>query len=174
MFHEFMDEHSGHYELTHDNPAIAKTGDSTLQVPLYRQLKSYTCGFVAAAMVVHSFDRKKSFTKIWEHVTPDFTWGVQTWQLIRGLRKLGIGVSEKYNLTFEDIEESIENGFPVIVTIQRRGIGHWVVIYGVNKKKKELLIAATGIAFISRHRYTWDEFKKIQFRHKEFLICWGK
>ena len=35
-----------------------------------------------------------------------------------------------FHLHVDEIEEAIENGLPVIVTIQRRGIGHWVVIMG--------------------------------------------
>jgi hypothetical protein len=37
--------------------------------------------------------------------------------MVRGLRKLGVGVSEKYYLNFDEVAEAFENGFPVIVTI---------------------------------------------------------
>jgi ABC-type bacteriocin/lantibiotic exporter with double-glycine peptidase domain len=174
LFHTLTDKYSGDFEMTGDARAFHKTGDCSLAVPMYRQLKSYTCGFVAAAMVVRTFHEKKSLKRIWEQVTPDFDWGVQTHALVRGLRKLGIGVSVKHDLNFSQVQKSIEDGFPIIATVQRKGMGHWVVIYGVNKNSKEILIAASGIAYISRHRYTWKEFKQMEFRDREFLICWGK
>ncbi len=160
--------------MTRDARAFPKPSDCTLDIPLYRQLKSYTCGFVAAAMVVHTFDKSKSLSDIWELITPDFDWGVQTGALVRGLRKLNIGVSLKHNLNFLEVKKQIEAGYPIITTVKRRGMGHWVVIYGVNESSKELLIAASGIAYISRHRYTWKEFKGMEFRDREFLVCWGK
>jgi ABC-type bacteriocin/lantibiotic exporter with double-glycine peptidase domain len=174
LFHTLADKYSGDYEMTSDVGAFRKRGDSILKVPPYRQLKSYTCGFVAAAMIVHTFNKKKSISTIWKEVTPDLDWGVQTHQLVRGLRKLNIGVSLKYGLNFSQVEKEIENGFPIITTVKRRGMGHWVVIYGVNRTSKEILIAANGLAYVSKHRYTWKEFKSMEFRDREFLICWGK
>jgi hypothetical protein len=84
----------------------------TLDLPGYRQLESYTCGFVAGAMVLHTFRPGASLKKFFEQCSPDYEHGLDTKPLIRCLRTNGIGVSQRHNLDFEKIVSTLDQGYP--------------------------------------------------------------
>ncbi len=170
---EVFDEHTGDYEIISDIGAIPKRGDSSLEIPFYKQLKSYTCGYVAGAMIVHAFDKRRSLTTIWDNLTPNEDYGLYTHELIKGLRKMNVGVNKRHNLSFKQICNAINKGHPICVTIDVGHCEHWVVIYGVNEENEELLLAGNGLPYLNRHRYTWEEFKEFEGSDEEFLICWG-
>jgi len=171
----FFDNYTYDYELISDTGAFPLPGDLSLEIPFYKQLKTYTCGFVAGSMIVHAFDKRKSFSTIWEMLTPTSKDGLPTENLMKGLRKLKVGVQKRHHLSFKQVSNALDKGNPIMVSVLAKGCEHWVVIYGYNEERKEILIAGNGLVPVfNRHRYSWDEFKEIEGTDEEFLICWGK
>jgi ABC-type bacteriocin/lantibiotic exporter with double-glycine peptidase domain len=147
--------------------------DIVLDIPGYRQIKSYTCGMVSGLMVLHHFNVKIDALKFHDHCRAHQTWGISTRKLANALRKLKIKVSIKKKPTFEVIADAISEGKPVITTVKRRHeIQHWIVIYGVNRKTKEIFVAGDKFWW-SREptRHKWEPYRKRFPAGSDFLIC---
>jgi hypothetical protein len=147
--------------------------DLVLRVPGYRQTKSYTCGFVSSLMVLHFFDRKQSAEKFYKLCNPHFDWGMSTRKVASALRRSKIKVGIKKLMLFEDIANSIEHGHPIITSIKREDvIQHWVVIYGVNRKTKEVFVAGDKFWFsLASTRVDWKSFRRRIASGADFLVC---
>jgi hypothetical protein len=153
----------------------------TLDMPGYRQLESYTCGFVAGLMVLHTFHPEKSIKRFFNVVASDTEYGTQPHRLVKSLRACGVGVSERGDLNFAAICDMIEEGFPII-TLVRTGspdVVHWVVIYGYGTKPNRVFIAGDGLPLVGHllgHKQAlWPEFARKKWAEKGFgLVCWGK
>jgi hypothetical protein len=153
----------------------------TLDLPGYRQLESYTCGFVAGAMVLHTFRPGASLKKFFAHCSPDYEHGLDTKPLIRCLRANGIGVSQRHNLDFERIVSTIDQGYPIITLTKtpRSDEEHWVVIYGYGKKPNRVFVAGEGLPLINhltgQKEIPWSTFSRSKWAERGFgLVCWGK
>ncbi|MES2528711.1 MAG: C39 family peptidase [Bdellovibrionota bacterium] len=147
--------------------------DVVLNVPGYRQTKSYTCGFVSGLMVLHHFDRKQNAKKFYELCNPHFDWGMSTRKVASALRKKNIKVSIKKLMPFDELASLIEEGKPIITSIKRRDvIQHWVVIYGVNRKTKEVFVAGDKFWFSPvKTRMDWKSFRRRVASGADFLVC---
>ncbi|MCE9616531.1 MAG: hypothetical protein K8T26_19830 [Lentisphaerae bacterium] len=145
---------------------------TTLDVPGYRQIDSFSCGAAAALMVVRTFRPGFPAGDFHDLCSPDD--GIQVPRLIRFLRKSGIGVIERDDLTFARIAERIDAGFPIITLVnQKDDLQHWVVIYGVGLKPNRVYVGGMKLPIVGRKEYTWREFSRMWF--KGFgLVCWGK
>ena len=144
----------------------------TLAVPGYRQTKSYSCGYVAGLMVLHTFYPKKSVTKFYCAVNPHRDWGTSTTKLIKALRMSGVGIARKTHVSFEELKNAINQGFPILTAIKRtRDIEHWVAIFGVGVEPNRIFLA--GNSTVGGHVMTWPMFKKIWNTEREILVCWG-
>jgi hypothetical protein len=150
--------------------------DIVIDVPGYRQTKSYTCGFVSGLMVVRTFFPNASHKKFHDICEMHPEWGMSTRKVANALRKSGIGVRVRPGLTFHEIAEFIERGEPMMTAVKRhKDIQHWVVIYGVNRKRKELFIAGEKFWFSPAETvYKWNEIKKQIPKGTDFLVCWKK
>ena len=129
-------------------------GDVIVKMPHYRQNQTYTCGWVSALMCIHKFDPKFDGNRALKVFRPDREYGVSTTGMIRGMRKLGFVVSRIGHITFNEVKEAIENGWPIISLIRLHGDDyHWMVIVGVSKK------------YVHMHGHrddtlSWKSFKK--------------
>ena len=152
----------------------ANDREVTLEVPGYRQINSYACGAVAAAMVVKYFRPRVSFARIYDAVDPTQQFGAGTTRVMRALRSLGVGVSRKTDLTFADICAAIDADQPVIVCVKTGdpGVDHWVVIYGYGRRPNLVFVAGQGLHFFARQRTAWPKFRKVWSPRGEGLICW--
>ena len=152
----------------------ANDREVTLEVPGYRQINSYACGAVAAAMVVKYFRPRVSFECIYDAVDPTQQFGAGTTRVMRALRSLGVGVSRKTDLTFADICAAIDADQPVIVCVKTGdpGVDHWVVIYGYGRRPNLVFVAGQGLHFFARQRTAWPKFRKVWSPRGEGLICW--
>ena len=153
----------------------------TLDMPGYRQIESYTCGFIAGLMVLHTFHPGMSIKRFFDIVGPSAETGTQVSKLVKSLRVCDVGVSQKDDLTFSKICSSIEEGFPIVTLVHTEDpeVDHWVVIYGYGRKPNRVFIAGCGLPLIS-HLYgekevLWAEFAKKRWSDTGFgLVCWGK
>ena len=152
----------------------ANDREVTLDVPGNRQIDDYSCGGVAAAMVVMFLRPQMSFERAYDAVDPTQRFGAGTTRVMRALRSLGVGVSRKTDLTFADICAAIDADQPIIVCVKTGdpGVDHWVVIYGYGRRPNLVFVAGQGLPFFARQRTEWPEFRKVWSPRGEGLICW--
>lgn len=152
-----------------------KPGVVTLKkLPGYRQTDSFSCGAVAAAMVVHHFYPRRSINRLYELVRPDTEMGTSTTRLKQALRKSGIAVQERADLKWVDIRRAIEDGRPLIVTVTTRKDDelHWCVIYGVGRKPNRVFLAGYGTPWVGKKVLFYNEFSSAKWEPRGFgLIC---
>ena len=153
----------------------SRPGEVTLAFTGYRQVNSYACGAVAAAMVVKYLRPQVSFERIHAAVDPTQTSGAGTLRVMRALRSLRIGVSRKTKLTFDDVGAAIEAGRPVLACVKtdEPDTHHWVVIYGYGRRPNIVFVAGQGLPFIGKQRVTWQQFRRQWAPAGEGLVCWN-
>lgn len=145
---------------------------TTLDLAGYRQIDSFSCGGVAAAMAVKFLRPQMSFERIYAAVSPTQD-GAETVRVTRALRSLGIRVSWRKNLTFDDICNAIDAEYPVLVWIKTNDVKteHWVVLYGYGRRPDLMFIAGRGIHFVARNRMRRREFRRLWASSGEGLVC---
>lgn len=158
-------------KVTQDNETI------TLDVPGYRQVEDFTCGFTAGLMIVHTFDKSYSADAFYDLVGSDPEWGVSTSKLVKALKRAGVGTEERERLTFAGVKRAIKSGYPLIASVQRprdKKAGddqeHWIVIYGYGPGR--VYVANTGFPYLGNSK-KWDWTKFQEYFTGTALICWG-
>ncbi len=149
----------------------------TLDIPGYRQTNSFSCGFAAGLMVLHAFRPTASIDAFYRKVRPTSERGASTRKVVDALRKSGVGVSVRTNLSFRTIRETVDQGFPIIACVHTNepDVHHWVVIYGYGLKPNRLFIAGNGKPVFDRREHLWTEYSRNMAPEKGFgLVCWGK
>lgn len=149
----------------------------TIRIPAFVQTQTYTCGPVAALMVVRHFRPEYPAGKVYSRADADPDYGTGVGRLVRVLRECGIRVRERSNLAFRDIVDAIDRGRPVITVVNtdRERVSHWVVLYGYGKKPSRVFLAANGPPVVGRREYRWDEFLKHHWTAAGFgLVCGRK
>jgi hypothetical protein len=150
--------------------------DFILDVPMYRQVHSYTCGAVAGLMVVRSFYSRSSDTEFFDKCNLSEE-GTTTRNLVKALRGSNVGVKIEHGLSFKQVKKRLEDGYPLITCLKHSpGIEHWVVIFGYCSSPEALYIAGTGPAYLrkrSSRLFVWKDFRSKLGGEKEFLVCWG-
>lgn len=112
-----------------------------LDLPDYRQAKTYTCGLVAGLVVLHYFYPKRSSEAFRKRVAPTRDDGVSSRRLVMALRNSGIQVGIRRAMGFEDIAAAIDAGKPVIVTVARSETeDHWIVVGGYARQPKRVFV----------------------------------
>jgi hypothetical protein len=145
----------------------------TLALPGYRQIDSFSCGGIAAAMVGKFLRPRMSFQRIYAAVDPVRGSGAGFDRVTRALRSLGVGVSWRKNLTFDDICDAVDSESPVLVCTKTTDpdTDHWVVIYGYRRRPDLLFIAGMGIPFLARNRMLRRKFRELWFTPGVGLVC---
>lgn len=152
----------------------SRSGEVTLDLTGYRQINTFGCGAVAAAMVVKCLRPQVSFERIHAAVDPTQQSGAGTMRVMRALRSLRVGVSRKTDLTFDNICTAIDAGRPVMVCVKTADTrtDHWVVVYGYGRRPNLVFVAGQGLHFIARQRVNWSEFRRQWKPPGEGLVCW--
>ena len=150
-----------------------KPGEVTLDLTGYRQIDSFSCGGVAAAMAVKLMRPRMSFERIYAAVNPLQETGAGTVRVMRALRSLGVRVSWRKSLTFDDVCDAIDEGSPVLVCITTgdTDTDHWVVAYGYGRRPDLLFIAGRGIPVLTRNRMRRRELRRLWSPPGEGLVC---
>jgi len=162
----------------------------TLDMNGFGQTNDYSCGYAAIAMVIDAFtalpkDKRGMYEDIdamtakleeaWHTLKPDEEFGSSTTSIIRTIRKLGMGVSAKDDLTFKSICQYISDGYPIITTVRTSipDTDHWVVLYGVGEKPNRVYMAGTYFLSGATHRNLWPHFRRNWSPNGFGLLCWG-
>jgi len=161
-----------HDRLKH--PAVP--GVATLAVPGYRQVESYTCGFAAGLMVLHTFHPRADIDAFYRLVRPTPRHGASTRKVANALRMSGVGVSIRKGLGFHEIRREIDAGFPILTCLKTEveGIEHWVVIYGYGLTPNRLYFAGSSVRSIDGREMSWAAYSKEAGSGRTGLVCWGK
>jgi len=151
----------------------SRDGEVTLDLTGYRQVNTYACGAIAAAMVVKFLRPQMSFERIHAAVDPTQESGAGAMRVVRALRSLGISVSRKANLTFDSICTATDTGHPVMVWVKTDDAhtDHWVVIYGYGRQPKLVFVAGQGWPLIHKQRVAWAEFRRQWASPGAGLVC---
>ncbi len=169
-----MSDFTGYAAVRVPLQKASRPGEVTLDFTGYRQVNTYACGAVAAAMVVKYLRPQMNFERIYAAVDPTEQSGAGTLQVQRALRSLRIGASRKTKLTFDDIGAAIEAGRPVLVCVKTDdpSTTHWVVIYGYGRRPNVVFVAGQGLPFFGKQRMTWQKFRRQWSPPGEGLVCW--
>jgi hypothetical protein len=99
--------------------------------------------------------------------------GAGTLRVMRALRSLGLGVSRRTRVTFDDLCAAIKAGRPVLVCVTTSDpfTTHWVVIYGYGRRPRQLFIAGEGLPFLARQRMAWPDFRQKWSPSGEAFVC---
>lgn len=147
----------------------------TLAIPGYRQLDTFGCGFAAAMMVIHAYFPEVSGTRFYEMLAPDPDWGVQPRQLRSALTRVGIQTRASRRLDFNAIRRTIRSGSPILTTVKKRGVRHWVVLYGCGWNPSRVYVAGNDVPGIGKlfksHEMSWDEFGAIWKPRGWGIVC---
>jgi len=148
----------------------------TIEIPGYRQLEYFSCGYVVGMMVVHMYYPEFSEDEFYDIIDPSPDWGVTSKQLRRALAIAGVPGFTQQGLEFEEICMAITRGHPILTTMKRAGGGgHWVVIYGIGCNPDRVFVSGNEIPVVGKllrsHEMTWAEFKKNWDRASWGIIC---
>lgn len=140
----------------------------------YWQGNDYACGFIAGATVLSAFRPEASLARFWDRIQPNVAWGLGNRKMSNALRKYGIGVSDRVDLTWHEIATQLEEGFPIATCIKYElGIHHWITLYGVNRRRREVFVA-DGCLLLGKHRFPWKEFRRAWATVGCGLVCWQR
>ncbi len=147
----------------------------TLKIPAYCQTQSFSCGFVAGLMVLRYFRPGACAEAFFASVNADPETGTSAGMLTRALRKHGVSVSVRADLTFAAIVAAIDRGRPLalIVNTSSPDYSHWVVAYGYGRRPSRVYVAGNGLPLLARKVYTWREFRGYHWRTPgQGLVCY--
>jgi Papain-like cysteine protease AvrRpt2 len=147
---------------------------ATIRIPGYCQVQTWTCGPVAALMVVHHFRPSVQAKRVFCLAAADPHRGTSVARLVRTLRGCGIQVGQRTNLGFQDIVRAVDRGRPIMTVVRtnKPGISHWVVCYGYGKRPNRVYVAANGLPLMSQREYPWGIFRQHHWTDAGFgLVC---
>ena len=134
-----------------------RPGCKTLLIPGYRQVQTYTCGFIAAANVLHLYHPEVDLTVLYSIL--DHRDGTEEFQVADGLRTYGIEVERRTTLDFCSICQALVHGSPIIAAVRTIFYGHWIVIYGYDSLKQTVFICGNGYhPVLNRKEVSFDHF----------------
>jgi hypothetical protein len=160
-------------DLTDDSlHEIENENEKKLAVPGFSQTDWYSCGATAGWAVVKTFHPQSSFRDFYRDCNPLPLEGTTEGKLVKALRRHGIGISIRSDLTFATVRGAVESGFPVIAQIGREY--HWIVVYGIGWRPNRVFICNQPRMGFSRQELLWADFRQEWNPRGRGLICWGK
>jgi hypothetical protein len=108
-----------------------------LKLHNYQQEDIHSCGFVAALTIARYFKPGTDAKKVLDAVRPSVNHGVDRFNLLASLKKLGIRAKFKRDLTVNDLRRYVARGIPVIVSVWPEDwfSDHWTVVQGFDRKR---------------------------------------
>ena len=171
-----LSEATGIWVVPEALPTAGSNNEVTLDVPGYCQVNFYACGAVAGLMVLKTFKPRASLDAFYRRVNPLPEHGCGTAKLIQALRRSGLVVSKRDNLTFPRLCREIDKGFPLIVVIENPESenAHWIVVYGYGRKPDRVFLATNGLPILNRKIVARKDFEKIWRPRGNGLVVWGR
>lgn len=137
-----------------------------LEIRRFTQIDWYSCGIQCAYAILDYFDLLESANELNKYKNKDGT----DYEIIKKIFfDYGLKVSEKYNSTFQDIKASIDDGFPILTTINNTN--HWVVLYGYSFQKNKITHLYIADPSLVRLRAKWS-VRKFKQHWKKYDEKW--
>jgi hypothetical protein len=156
---DFTGNRAWRERLPHPN----RPGCHTLRIPGYRQVQSFTCGFVVAANVLYFFKPEADLESLYDELDWCDRMGTYTEQVMKALRTRGLTVVPRRNLDWQGLCQVLAEGKPVIAVVSTRLGLHWVVIYGYDLDRQTLFVCGLG---------TLPELNRKEIRYQDFVGRW--
>src|SRR5262245_60764001 len=117
------------YAAVRDWTPTPCNGERVLDLVSYSQVNSFACGAVAGFQIVKSIYPESEFVDFYQAVNPDPITGTPPRNLIRALRRFGVSVAPRRDLSTAHLKRCIRRGNYVIVSIRNPGADyhHWAV-----------------------------------------------
>ncbi len=152
--------------LPHPRRAKCKT----LVIPGYKQVQNYTCGFIAAANVLHLFspeaDLHALYAKLDDHE------GTTETEVASALRLYGVAVRRRTTLDFPSLRKALRSGAPIICSVQSTFHGHWVVVYGYDSVRESVFVCGNGnLPVLNRKEVNFERFCEKWDPSGNGLVC---
>lgn len=138
-----------------------RPGVTTLAIPGYVQVQTYTCGFVTAANVLHLHAPDADLAFLYSEL--DHHSGTNEVKVTNALREYGISIRTRVTLDFRSLCTAVKAGSPIICSVETSRCGHWIVVYGCDTRAKTLFLCGNG-------SIPW--FTKKEVPYKEFQSKW--
>lgn len=151
-------------------PDRLQKGPGILRMKGLTQVGTYTCGYVAGAMVVRFLKGVlpgqfiRTFSDIEGLMIPDMR---------KGLRHWGVSCTRK-PIAYRNAVRSLQKGKPLLAFLNKGTHLHWVVIYGFSQNPAALLVAGDSgyFPFWRRpQRRLWRNLQRRLDRETGFLVC---
>lgn len=155
-------------------------GDWVLDVPLHAQLNSYACGVTTGYSVVCALgaagDDHESFVRFYDQMAPCPDMGVSTRRMTQVLARHGVLCEVRHKLRLTDVPEILAAQAILLTAIHNPGSDHdhWVVVYGYNPEREEILLGVNGLPVFNRRRYSYQEFSELWSPSGFGVICRGR
>lgn len=172
-FGDALSDLTGYAAIRVPLQTASQPNEVTLAFTGYRQIDSFSCGAVASCMVARFLRPEISFERVYAAVDPCRKTGAGVMRVARALRSLGVTVTRRTSLTFEDVCDSIDAGSPVLVRIKTSDprTTHWIAVYGYGRRPNLLFIAGQGLPFFSQQRAKWSDFRHQWVPEGEGMLC---
>jgi hypothetical protein len=148
-----------------------KKPENRINVPWYKQTDDYSCGVVAGWIAIKAlYPSRRNKHVFRKDCNPSKEYGTSTAKLACALRKHGVRVSVRKELSFKDIKACVDYGLPIVACIKvDDSLYHWVTIYGYACKKKKMVYLCNNGWSDANGEMSYREFKKLD--GAEYLIC---
>lgn len=110
----------------------------TLPIPGYRQVRSYSCGYASVLMVARYFFPDAPALELYRRLGTG-TDGTRQTAIVRELRGVGVSVGVRYDMTFDLLCKTIDQGKPIIAYLN--DAEHWLVLYGYGRHPARVFVA---------------------------------
>ena len=120
---------------------LSRPGDPdvrTLEIPGYRQTRTYTCGFATTMMVMHYFGATVPGHELFQRLGTGRD-GTRQNAIVRELRGSGVRVNVRYDVDFARVAREIDRDKLIIAYLA--DLEHWIVIYGYGSEPERVYVA---------------------------------
>ena len=117
------------------------------------QVRDYTCGYASTLTVLRYYQRYVPERDLYKRLGTN-RGGTRQTAIVRELRREGIRVGVRYNLSFDDVARSIDSGRLIIGYHHR--LEHWLVLNGYSRERRMLYVVDS----LRNHRadHDWEEY----------------
>ncbi len=133
--------------------ALGDPSATTLDLPGYRQVRGYTCGYACTLMVLHYFGADVEGEELFRRLGTGRD-GTRQNAIVRELRAGGVSVNLRYDVNFARLRTAVDRGKPIIA--YHYPAEHWVVLYGYGVEPGRVYVADSRAGEPSLHM--WDSY----------------
>jgi ABC-type bacteriocin/lantibiotic exporter with double-glycine peptidase domain len=141
-----------------------------LRIAGYKQVQSYTCGFIASANVLLYFNPKADLGFLYSKL--DDKDGTHVSEVAGALKAYGVSVRKRTTLDFSTLCQVVKQGSLVICSITTTFYDHWIVLYGCDKERQTVFVCGNGLLpILNRKEVAFDRFCEKWMPKGNGLVC---